>query len=517
VEHDSLTFRKIVEASQDVVWTLDPRRMVYTFVSPSVERLLGWTPDELIGRPAATVLRPDDFSLIRDLVEYLLVHPPMRSFSRTREFDQPHKDGHLVPTEVVTTVLVDADGQLTEVLGVSRDIADRRRAEADRRTLEGRLLQTQKLESLAVLAGGVAHEFNNLLTSILGHADLAIQDLPADSPTTGNLIAIEKAARRAAAISQHLLAYSGRGRFVVGPVALAQLVNGMRRVLEMTVAERAALQVDIPDDLPLVDADEEQIRLMVTNLVANAADAIGDRQGMIRLSASVAASAANLPIEDFLGHPLPAGRYVRLEVADNGAGMDQETKQRLFDPFFSTKFVGRGLGLPAVLGVARGHRGAVDVESQLGHGTTVRVFLPARAESARVATAASAFSGRRRGTILVVDDEEGVRSVAMQMVERCGFQVVGAADGQEALDLVRAEPTRFDGVLLDLTMPRMSGAAALPAIRAVAGELPVVLCSGYPAHELGGRLTGLSVSGYLQKPYRMAEIRAILQRILMLP
>jgi two-component system, cell cycle sensor histidine kinase and response regulator CckA len=410
----------------------------------------------------------------------------------------------------------DAAGNPVTLIGTIQDVTEHYQQEEKRRELEARLLQAQKLESLGVLAGGVAHEFNNLLTSILGHADLVLQDLAPGSPAADSVTAIEAAARRAAEISQRLLAYSGRGRFVVGPVGLHGLIREMMRMLELTLSKRATLRADIPEDLPLVDADADQLRQMVMNLVANAAEAMGEHDGVVRISASVADCAVEAPIADYLGDPLEPGRYVVLEVADSGVGFGAETKVRLFDPFFSTKFTGRGLGLAAVLGIVRGHRGAIQVESQPGQGTTFRVFLPALSKAPAASApppSANAQPQAASATVLIVDDEQEVRAVALRMVERCGYGAVGAADGQEAVELVREAAARYDCVLLDLTMPRMGGEDALREIRQIAPELPVLLCSGYPAQELTERFAGLGFSGFVQKPYRLAEIRGRLEAL----
>jgi two-component system, cell cycle sensor histidine kinase and response regulator CckA len=644
VAHPRLTFEQIIEASNDVLWTLDPYTFRFTYMSPSVEILLGWTPADYLARPLSASLLPEDFERVRELVATFLETPTDVTWTGPREFDQPHRDGHMVPTEVVTTPILDEAGTVIEILGVTRDITTRRRAEealkrsefwlkqsqriarlgsyvfdipADRwtssetlddifgigpdyvrstegwlglvhpdgrddlrvyltqevvgrrrpffhtyrivrasdqdvrwvqgrgeldlddsgapvrmfgtiqditdqyrleetrRDLEARLLQAQKLESLGVLAGGVAHEFNNLLTSILGHADLALQDLTPGSPAADSLAAIEAAARRAAGISQRLLAYSGRGRFVVGPVAIPAVIRDMMRMLELAVSKRTTLQADLPDDLPLVEADADQIHQMVMNLVSNAAEAIGDRNGIVQLSASVVECAAGTPITDYFGDPLENRPYVAIEVADSGPGFGEATMARLFDPFFSTKFAGRGLGLAAVLGIVRGHRGAIQVESEPGRGSRFRVYIPAQPQtSVQPATEpVAAPQPQAAATVLVVDDEPEVRTVALRMIERCGYSAVGAADGDEAVELVRQSPHRFDCVLLDLTMPRMGGEEVLRELRHIAPSLPVLLCSGYPAQELTERFAGQGLAGFVQKPYRLAEIRGRLEAL----
>jgi len=288
-----------------------------------------------------------------------------------------HRTGEVVWVHGRGELTLDDDGSPSRMFGTIQDVSERHHRDEERRELEGRLLQAQKLESLGVLAGGIAHEFNNLLTSILGNADLALQDLPPGAAARESILAIEASSRRAAAISQQMLAYSGRGRFVVGPLVLSQLVRDMVRMLELAVSRTITLMVDEPDGLPPVEADSGQLRQLVANLVANAAEAIGDREGSIHISTSAIDCDDQHAIVDYLGDNLRPGRYVVLEVADSGIGMGLETRGRVFDPFFTTKFTGRGLGLPAVLGIVRGHQGAIQVESQPGRGTTVRAYFPA--------------------------------------------------------------------------------------------------------------------------------------------
>jgi PAS domain S-box-containing protein len=635
--------RLISDNMIDVVWTLDPKTMRFTYVSPSVKRLRGWTAEEVMAQPLEAALDPESFRVVVGRMPALLESLPGASPTQTTEVFQPHRDGGIVPTEVVTTVLFDEQGEVSEILGVSRDITERKRAEAarresefwlrqsqriarlgsyvfdvpanrwqsseyldelfgigpdserttetwlalvhpderaslaaylaeevirrrqpfnleyrivrladgdvrwvqglgeleldgsgnpvrlfgtiqdvtgrhqqdgERRQLENQLLQAQKLESLGVLAGGIAHDFNNLLTSILGNADLALQDLPPGSPVRDNVLAIESSSRRAAEISQQMLAYSGRGRFVVEPLVLSHLVRDMMRMLELAVSKRTLMRVDLADELPPVEADAGQLRQMVLNLVANAAEAVGDRDGSICIATSVVQCDPDNPLVDHLGNPLRSGQHVVLEVSDSGVGMSAETLTRVFDPFFTTKFTGRGLGLPAVLGIIRGHRGSIQIDSQPGRGTTFRVLLPVLAPAVagpEAQAAAVTPPPSRTAVVLVVDDEAGVRTLAERMVQRCGYRAVGAADGVEAIRLVRENPRQFSCVLLDLTMPRLGGEETLREIRKIAADLPVILCSGYHAQELSERFAGQGLSGFVQKPYRLADIKATLQ------
>ncbi len=274
-------------------------------------------------------------------------------------------------------VTFDNTGRAIRMLGTAHDITERKRAEENRRKLEAQVQHAQKLESLGVLAGGIAHHFNNLLTGILGNAELALADTSLASPARDRIRDIETTARRAADLTEQMLAYSGRGRFVVGTVSLNETVEEMEYLFEVAVSKNAVLQYDLADDLPAIEADVSQIRQVLMNLVTNASEAIGDSSGVISVSTGAIECDRNYLAETYLDDELPEGAYVYLEVSDTGCGMDEETQSNLFDPFFTTKFTGRGLGLAALLGIVRGHRGAIKVCSEVGRGTTVKVLFPA--------------------------------------------------------------------------------------------------------------------------------------------
>jgi two-component system cell cycle sensor histidine kinase/response regulator CckA len=476
--------------------------------SEALDELFGIGPDyERSTAGWLALVHPDERSNLQTYLvkEVLGRHRPFRIDYRI----VAHDTGEVRWVHGLGELTCDEGGNPVRMVGTIQDVTEHHRQDEQQRALEGRLLQAQKLESLGLLAGGVAHEFNNLLTSILGNADLALQDLPPGSVARENITAIEAASRRAAEISQQMLAYSGRGRFVVGPVVLSRLVRDMMRMLELALSKNTALRVDAPDSLPAVEADASQLRHVVMNLVANAAEAIGDRDGTVQISTAAVDCDARHEIVDHLGESLSPGRYVVLEVADSGVGMGEETRARAFDPFFSTKFTGRGLGLAAVLGIVRSHRGAIQVDSEPGRGTTFRVYLPALTPgTGHAPDLAVAAPMNPSAAVLVVDDEDGVRTLAERMVQRCGFEAVGAADGLEALRLIRQNPDRFSCVLLDLTMPKMGGEDTLRELRQVAPTLPVILCSGYQALELSERFAEQRLAGFIQKPYRLADIKA---------
>jgi len=392
-----------------------------------------------------------------------------------------------------------------------RDLRERT-AERDAAVLEQRLQQTQKLESLGLLAGGVAHDFNNLLVGILGNASLVFDEL-ADRPDArarvGQLV---KAGRRAADLTRQLLAYSGKGRFVVETIDLSSLIRELSDLLRTSLPERASLQLHLPDAGPFVHADATQLRQVVLNLITNASEALGSDGGTVRVSTRAVMHDSESLLRSVGSTDLEPGSYVHIEVADTGAGMDAETQEQMFEPFFTTKESGHGLGLAATLGIVRGHGGLVKVYSEPGEGTTVQVLLPESAEGApasrsgAVREAAEQQVAPRR--ILVVDDEELVRSLARAVLERAGHTVIDACDGEDALVRFKEAPDDVALVLLDMTMPRMSGVDCLRGLRAIRPDLPVVLSSGYNEQDAVARVAGRGLAGFLQKPYTAAELLA---------
>lgn len=390
------------------------------------------------------------------------------------------------------------------------EMIERERAEQDRRKLETKILQTQKMESLGVLAGGIAHDFNNLLTGILGNADLALLDLPPESSARARLRDIETSAIRAAELTKQMLAYSGKGQFVIEPIHLSKLVEEMAHLLKTVISKKAVLRFRFADQLPLILADATQIRQIVMNLLTNASEAIGDKSGVITISTGKMDLDQEYLSRTFFDEGLKEGQYVYLEVSDTGCGMDEETMRRIFDPFFTTKFAGRGLGLAAVLGIVRGHRGAVKVYSHPGEGTTFKILLPADSDAEAYKQRAEQSSRDQwhgDGTVLIIDDEAQVRKVGRMMLERMGFKVVESAGGRDALDYYRDHAGEVRLVLLDMTMPEMSGPEVFRELRRIRPDTRVVLCSGYSEQEATNRFEGKGLAGFLQKPFRTDELR----------
>lgn len=407
--------------------------------------------------------------------------------------------------------------RLTQEL-VEREQHARRAAEAS----EAQSRHVQKLESIGVLAGGIAHDFNNLLHVVLGNADIALSNLTSGSPAREPLEEVVRATLRAADLTRQLLAYSGKGVFVVRHLDLSTEVREMVTLLRTSISKQATLAWELAPELPAVSADPTQIRQIVMNLITNASDALGEVGGTITLRTGVT-RLEDLEHQRF-GAPLQGeepvekntGPLVYLEIGDDGFGMSPDTLSRIFDPFFSTKFSGRGLGLAAVMGIVRSHHGLIRIRTEPGKGTAFRVLFPAVGGSAPKTQKSSVERSEWRGsgTILVVEDEEGVREVAERMLQDIGFQTIGADDGRHALDIMEEVGASVTAVLLDLSMPRMGGAETFRRLREMRPDLPILMMSGYTEQVVAPQFSssGPGITGFLQKPFLAEDLIGVLRR-----
>jgi len=370
---------------------------------------------------------------------------------------------------------------------------------SERKRLEEKLMHTQKLESLGVLAGGIAHDFNNLLMTILGNASLAKGLVDAHPTLLPLLEEIELGARRAAELTHQMLDYAGQGKFRIQPLDLPEAAREMAGLLRATIPPNVVLHYQVEEGLRPIEADPAQIRQVIMNLITNAAESMADRVGRIVIAVERAQISAQ-DLEEYPGHAATPGGFLCLEVSDQGCGMDDETRRRMFDPFFTTKFKGRGLGMAAVLGIVRGHGGAIRTDSQRGVGTRVRVLLPATHERpAEVSSVAPS-----RGTVLVVDDDHGVQLVVRRALTAKGFRVIVASSGADALRLFEQQVPALDLIVMDVTMPHMSGIEALKRIRATGSDVPVLLSSGYSSESI--TRDSPEFFAYLQKPYDVSQL-----------
>ncbi len=494
--------------SSDPDWTM-------RFVSEGSRELTGYEPADLIGNPSVSfnrLIHPDDRAMANNNIQAAVQQQqPYQLRYRIRDkagqekwvFDQGR--GIFAP-----------DGTLLFLEGFLSDITRQSAIEAEHRKLENQILQGQKLESLGLLAGGIAHDFNNFLMVVLGNADLTLLELPSTSPARAAVLDIIHSARQAADLCRQLLAYSGKGKFLVQPLDLSRTVHEMVQMLAVSISKKVQISYHLDDHLPAVEADPSQVHQIIMNLIINASDAVGDRDGTIEVSTGHRFFNSR-ELDD--GYPHSSGQapgpYVYIQVTDSGCGMDPATMARIFDPFFTTKFTGRGLGLAAVLGIVRGHNGHIKINSRPGHGTTFHVLFPASAKPLATSTAISdpdPWTGH--GTILVVDDEANVRIALERMLHRLGFSVCTAGDGLEAIRVFSKNTHAFVALVLDLTMPQMDGEETYRELLKIRPDIPVLIASGYDADEISMRFPTHCSIGFIQKPFTSESLKQALRRLL---
>jgi PAS domain S-box-containing protein len=500
-------WRSILKNAPGVIVAAEPDGTV-TFVNRT---LSGIPPEQVVGTSVFDHVLPEDRQRVRDALEEVL------STGETVTYEVvASARGVAVPVESRVGPL-ERDGRVTGVTIVSSDVSERKRAEEERRKLEVAMENAQRLESLGLLAGGIAHDFNNLLVVILGNADLALMDLEPHARHREWIEQIRLAAKRASELTNQMLVYSGLGTHVAEPLDLNLLVAEMGNLLGASMSKKVALNRECDGEVPLVYADASQMRQVVMNLVTNASEAIGDQHGTVTIRVGAVQLGQEASSRMLVGEDLPEGRYVGLEVADTGTGIAEGARSKLFDPFYTTKFAGRGLGLAAVLGIVRAHRGAIEVGSRVGEGSTFRMLLPV----AEVGAAASSEDrgsrdrdSRGSGKILIVDDEEGVRDVAKGMLEREGFSVITAEDGSEAVRIFPSISPEIDAVLLDLSMPQMDGGQVLQEMRRIRPDVKVILCSGYMEGRVRELSDGPGQASFLHKPFDSETLLRTLREVL---
>jgi len=549
-------FEELFEFAPDAYLVTDPGGIVRQ-ANRSASDLLRVSPTFLGGKALAAYIASDDRPRFRSLLSRL----GTGAESHTAAFKLQPRDGGQLDAELTYSVSQARHGEPRVIRWLVRDVTGREQMAQQVRALnlelesrvaartadlseahrlaqelvvkeqiarraaefsEAQSRHVQKLESIGVLAGGIAHDFNNLLHVVLGNADIALSNLTTGSPAREPIEEVVRATLRAADLTRQLLAYSGKGAFVVRHLDLSTEVREMATLLRTGISKQAILAWDLSPILPAVSADPTQIRQIVMNLITNASDALGDRAGTITLRTGVT-RLEDLDDQHFGvrlegEEPVDGSRdpLVYLEIGDTGSGMTPDTLSRIFDPFFSTKFTGRGLGLAAVMGIVRSHHGLIRVRTAPGEGTAFRVLFPAVSGAAR--RIGKATAGRSdwqgSGTILVVEDEEGVREVAERILQEIGFQTIGAEDGRRALEIMDEVGDSVTAVLLDLSMPRMGGAETFRRLRALRPDLPILMMSGYTEQVVAPQFSGFGpgVTGFLQKPFLAEDLIAVLRR-----
>ncbi|MEI6209618.1 MAG: ABC transporter substrate binding protein [Desulfuromonadales bacterium] len=480
------------------------------FWNRASELLYGYSSEEALGANLLDLIIPEEMregvtGAIQQMIESGEVIP-------AGELLLKRKDGSRVPV-FSSHALLNPSGRPPELFCLDIDLTERKCAEEQRIKLEQQLLHTQKLESLGVLAGGIAHDFNNILMAIMGNADLALMRINKESPAVENLHRIEQASARATDLAKQMLAYSGKGKFVLENIDLNILLEEMLHMLGVSISKKAVLRLNPHQHLPTIEADPTQMRQIIMNLVINASEAIGDKSGVIAITTGCMDCDQSYLKGVWLDENISAGLYVYLEIADTGCGMDKETLGRLFDPFFTTKFTGRGLGMAAVLGIVRGHKGAIKVYSEPTRGTTFKILLPASSRPAEIFNGAGPHNDwKGEGRVLLVDDEETVRGIGAEMLRELGFTVITADDGREGVKQFKQNPD-ISFIILDLTMPHMDGEQCFRELRQIRPDVKVIMSSGYNEQEVTQKFVGKGLAGFIQKPYKLSTLEDAVRKM----
>ena len=509
-------YRLLADNVTDIIWVmgldLEP-----IYLSPSIERLQGFSVEEALARKIDELLAPAAVELVgKTLVEEFEIEALEEkdlSRSRTLELELKCRDGSTLWSEVNVRFLRDEDGKAVSLLGISRDISERRRAEEEKAALEEQLRHAQKMEAIGSLASGIAHDFNNLLTGILGHADLLkLAARPGDDVFQAADV-IEKASNRASELTRQLLGFAQRGKQRNIPVDMHRVIGDVIALLSRTVDRRIDISERCKAEPSVVMGDPSQLQQVIMNLAINASDAMA-AGGEIEIETTT----VDLDGEHHRAFPeLPRGRYNLIAVTDTGIGIPEDVRDHVFEPFFTTKgrSEGTGMGLAMVYGIVKNHAGAIRVQSEVGVGTRFEVYLPV-AEGGAVSGEASQTKkpvhGRER--ILFVDDEDVVRAATAKMLASLGYAVVCVGNGEEAVDYFREHVEDVDLVILDITMPGMDGGDCFRALRKIAPGVQAVLTSG---HALDGTAQGLldeGMLGFVQKPYLTAQLSEAVSRAL---
>ena len=423
-------------------------------------------------------------------------------------------DNRLVPVRIWGQRLEGCDQPY--VLMTTQDLDTESEQTGGKRRVDGQIKYAQKLESLGVLAGGIAHDFNNLLVGVLGNAGLALMEMDAEHPASESVRHIESAAMKASKLTEQLLLYSGKRKSTQKVVELTKVVDGVRHLLDVCKARQVSVHYDLADDIPGIYADPSDMQQVLINLVTNGSEAHEGDAGQVRVQVSSQVLASEDLGKACVGSGLAAGRYVCVEVADTGRGIDEAALGKIFDASFTTRSKGRGLGLAAVRGIVESYHGAVIIDSVRDKGTSFKVYFPARDEAIVPVDegVASLVDWRGTGTILVVDDQESVRQVACETLAYYGFDILTASEGNEALQIMADKGDDICAVLLDMTMPGMSGEETLQELRARVPDLGVVISSGYSEAEASQQFAGYGWATFIQKPYRPVDLARRVRQLL---
>ncbi len=511
-------FRSLVENSFDVIFVLDSSG-VFLFVSPSWEIHFGHPAASVVGQQFDSFVHPDDTP---QCAAYLRQVMESGRAAASPNYRVKHANGSWSLFIANGTLYRDPSGQALYI-GIGHDISDEKRLEEERLNLERQFLHAQKLESLGIMAGGIAHDFNNLLTVIIGNLELSGMQLDGTSQVAIRIEQAMQASLRAADLTRQMLAYSGKGVFELKKLDLNHLIKENSDLFRTTVPKSITMTTEISTTLPPVLGDAGQMQQVIMNLITNAAEAIGCEPGNIMIATSVEDCDRTLLQQSRLEQKPPPGRYVSIDVTDSGCGMNEETQRRIFEPFYTTKFTGRGLGMASVMGIIKSHNGAIILYSEQGFGSTFKVLLPictgqqSLSLSVPINNILSKLHRTTAGTVLVVDDEELVREVCGEYLKDMGLQTLSAADGKEAVELFSRHIHNISLVILDLTMPHMDGVSTLRALRQLQPDIKVIISSGHSTQTTATVFSADKPDRFIQKPFQMQELQEMIVNIFLGP
>lgn len=494
-----------LSAAHAISWDIKPGKKEGIY-SESFAQYFGISEEEFAEKGAVAALHPSSLQDVPRIIDEVTGHEDFNLEFRGR--DRKNNGSRWFAS--YGRAVRNEHGEIVRLTGVTWDITAQKRLAEERQALDQQIREGQKLESLGVLAGGIAHDFNNLLTAILGHANLA--SAHADGSQRMHLARIEEASLRASELCRQMLSYAGRSKFALQNTDLNRLIEETSSLLQVSLNKKASLALLLAPKLPAIEGDATQLRQVLMNLVLNAGEALGERTGQIAIRTEVI-EAEQTYLDSFSVPDLKPGSYVQLKVEDTGEGMSPETAARIFEPFFSTKFTGRGLGLSAVLGIVKGHHGALRVESTLGEGTTFSVLFPVSTQTSEEPAPEPAVLSNEvfTGSVLLAEDEDTVRAVTQQMLESLGFNVISARNGAEAVSHYQPH---MRAILMDLKMPELTGEEAWHALRARGVTTPMVVMSGHAEEAAMARLEGEPGVSFLPKPFTLELLRSHLNHVL---
>ena len=502
-------YRLLAENITDVIWMMD-MELNYLYISPSIEHLCGYTAEEMIARGIDNTFTANSRKLAYEIIAEELEKSKHRAvtdvYNRVLELQHLCKDGSYVWVEVVASLIYNEDAEPIRIMGVTRDISERKRAEKEKATIQKQLVQAQKMEAIGTLAGGIAHDFNNILSSIFGYTELA-QGLDIDNAELKeDLDRIYTAAIRARDLIQQILAFSRKSKEEKVPLQVSLIIKEVLKLLRSSIPTSIEIRQDIASN-KCVLSDATQLHQLAMNLCTNAYQAMRDTGGTLMVSLHELEVVGDDPL---LGLGLAGGNYLHLEVSDTGLGIAQDNKVKIFEPYFTTKKVGEGtgLGLAVVHGIVQNHAGHISVSSEVGQGTTFHVYLPiTERQQVNQGEAESLSTGLGNNAhVIFVDDEISIIDLAEKVFSRYGYRISTFSDPVQALECFIAEPYRYDLLVTDMTMPGMTGDKLAQRVLQIEPDFPIILCTGYSEKINKEQAEAIGIKKFIQKPLVMKKV-----------